>query len=196
MRIIGRLAELDPSLKPELAMLERVVPDVEEAARSIRDYSENMEFDAGRLAEIEDRLELIRNLKRKYGQTIPDILSYLEGIENKLGKFSNSAERIEELKKQSASVRTELGKMGFELSSLRSQSAKKLIGQVNKELADLKMEQVMFDVSITQKGSANGIPSPEGENYEFSKRSIDMWIYGFNQPRRTLPPLAKIASTG
>ena len=196
VRIIGRLAELDPSLKPELAMLERVVPDVEEAARSIRDYSENMEFDAGRLAEIEDRLELIRNLKRKYGQTIPDILSYLEGIENKLGKFSNSAERIEELKKQSASVRTELGKMGFELSSLRSQSAKKLIGQVNKELADLKMEQVKFDVSITQKGSANGIPSPEGRNYEFSKRGIDsVEFMASTNPGEPFKPLAKIAST-
>jgi DNA repair protein RecN (Recombination protein N) len=195
--IISRLVELDPSLKPELSLLEGVVPDVEEAARSIRNYSENMEFDADRLAEIEDRLELIRNLKRKYGQSIPDILSYLEGIENKLGRFSNSVERIEELKKQSASIRLELGKLGFELSSQRTQSAQKLIVQVNSELADLKMEQVKFDVSITQKKSASGIPTPEGANYEFSKRGIDnVEFMASTNPGEPFKPLAKIASTG
>jgi DNA repair protein RecN (Recombination protein N) len=197
VRIIGRLVELDPSLKPELAMLEGVVPDVEEAARSIRNYSDNMEFDVGRLAEIEDRLELIRNLKRKYGQSIPDILSYLENIENKLGKFSNSAERIEELKKQSVSIRTELGKLGCELSSLRTQAAEKLIEQVNRELADLKMEQVKFDVSIVQKQSAGGIPSPGDENYEFTRRGIDaVEFMASTNPGEPFKPLAKIASTG
>ncbi|MDD4924582.1 MAG: DNA repair protein RecN [Dehalococcoidales bacterium] len=197
VRIVGRLVELDPSLKPELAMLEGVVPDVEEVARSIRNYSENMEFDAGRLAEIEDRLELIRNLKRKYGQSVPEILSYLEGIESKLGRFSNSAERIEELKKQSASLRQELGKLGCELSNERRQAAKKLIEQVNSELADLKMEQVKFDVSIMQKKSANGIPSPDGENYEFSRRGVDFIEFmAATNPGEPFKPLVKIASTG
>ncbi len=197
VRIIARLSELDPALKPELAMLEGVVPDVEETARSIRNYSENMEFDAGRLAEIEDRLELIRNLKRKYGQSIPDIISYLEGIESKLGKFSNSVERIEELKKQSALLRQELGKLACELSSLRNQAAKKLISQVNSELADLKMEQVKFGVSMVQKKSVSGIPSPDGENYEFAKRGIDtVEFMASTNPGEPFKPLAKIASTG
>ncbi len=197
VNIIGRLAELDPSLKPELALLEGVIPDVEEAARSIRNYSENMEFDVGRLAEIEDRLELIRNLKRKYGQSIPEILSFLEGIESKLGRFSNSAERIEELKKQSAALRQELGELGFKLSKERMQAAKKLIEQVNSELAGLKMEQVRFDVSITQKKSLNGIPSPDGENYEFTRRGVDFIEFmAATNPGEPFKPLAKIASTG
>ncbi len=197
VRIIARLSELDPALKPELAMLEGVVPDVEEAARSIRNYSDNMEFDAGRLAEIEDRLELVRNLKRKYGQSIPEILAYLDGIENKLGRYSGSAERIEELKKQSVSLRQEMGKLGNELSKARAQAAEKLIYQVNSELADLKMEQVRFDVSITQKKSANGIPLSNGENYEFTKRGIDtVEFMASTNPGEPFKPLAKIASTG
>ncbi|NLT27842.1 MAG: DNA repair protein RecN [Dehalococcoidales bacterium] len=195
--IISRMVELDPSLKPEMAMLEGVVPDVEEAARSIRNYSENMEFDADRLAEIEERLELIRNLKRKYGQSIPDILSYLEEIENKLGKFSNSVERIEALKKQSVALKEELGKVAFELSSLRIQSAKSLIEQVNNELVDLKMEQVKFDVSIVQKKSLSGIPSPYGDSCEFTRKGIDMVEFmASTNPGEPLKPLAKIASTG
>jgi DNA repair protein RecN (Recombination protein N) len=197
VRIIARLSELDPALKPELAMLEGVVPDVEETARSIRNYSDNMEFDAGRLAEIEDRLELVRNLKRKYGQSIPEILAYLDGIENKLGRYSGSAERIEELKKQSVSLRQEMGKLGNELSKARAQAAEKLIYQVNSELADLKMEQVRFDVSITQKKSANGIPLSNGENYEFTKRGIDtVEFMASTNPGEPFKPLAKIASTG
>jgi DNA repair protein RecN (Recombination protein N) len=196
-RIISRLAELDSSLKPELAMLESVLPEVEEVARSIHSYSENMEFDVVRLAEIEDRLELIRSLKRKYGQTIPDILAYLESVENKLGKFSNSVERIEELRKQTTLLRQELGKLGFELSKVRTQAAEKLVAQVNSELADLKMGQVKFDVSIVQKKSANGIPSPDGENYEFTKRGIDtVEFMASTNPGEPFKPLAKIASTG
>ncbi len=196
-RIISRLAELDSSLKPELAMLESVLPEVEEVARSIHSYSENMEFDVVRLAEIEDRLELIRSLKRKYGQTIPDILAYLESVENKLGRFSNSVELIEELRKQTTLLRQELGKLGFELSKVRTQAAEKLVAQVNSELADLKMGQVKFDVSIVQKKSANGIPSPDGENYEFTKRGIDtVEFMASTNPGEPFKPLAKIASTG
>ena len=196
--IVGRLVELDPSLKPELEMLEGAVPDVEEAARwQSRNYSENMEFDAGRLSEIEDRLELIRNLKRKYGQSIPEILSHMEGIESKLGGFSDSVERIEDLRKKSAELRQELGKLGFELSNERRQAAKKLIGQVNSELADLKMEQVKFDVSIKQKKSTSGIPSADGENYEFTRRGVDFIEFmAATNPGEPFKPLAKIASTG
>ncbi len=197
VNIISRLVELDPSLKPELAMLEGVLPEVEEAARSIRNYSDNMEFDADRLAEIEERLELIRNLKRKYGQSIPDILDYLCEIENKLGKFSNSAERIEELKKRSAELRQELGELAFELSSLRTQSAKKLVEQVNSELVDLKMEQVKFDVSILQKKSLSGIPCPDGSSYEFTRKGVDtVEFMAATNPGEPSKPLAKIASTG
>lgn len=197
VNIISRLVELDPSLKPELAMLEGVLPDVEEAARSIRNYSDNMEFDADRLAEIEERLELIRNLKRKYGQSIPDILDYLCEIENKLGKFSNSAERIEELKERSAELRQELGELAFELSSLRTQSAKKLVEQVNSELVDLKMGQVKFDVSILQKKSLSGIPCPDGSSYEFTRKGVDtVEFMAATNPGEPSKPLAKIASTG
>jgi DNA repair protein RecN (Recombination protein N) len=114
-----------------------------------------------------------------------------------LGKFSNSVERIEALKKQSFTLREELGKVAFELSSLRIQSAKSLIEQVNNELADLKMEQVKFDVSIYQKKSLSGIPSPYGDSYEFTRKGVDVVEFmASTNPGEPLKPLAKIASTG
>ena len=113
-----------------------------------------------------------------------------------MGKFSNSVERIEALKTIRC-AQEELGKVAFELSSLRIQSAKSLIEQVNNELADLKMEQVKFDVSIYQKKYLSGIPSPYGDSYEFTRKGIDMVEFmASTNPGEPLKPLAKIASTG
>ncbi len=196
--IVRRLADLDPALAPELAMLEGVVPELEEAARSLHSYSDSMDYDPQRLQEMEARLELIRNLKRKYGQSIPDILAYLEDAEEKLGGFSNSAERIEELKQLSGSLRQELGRIGFELSETRMQAAKGLAAQVDRELHYLNMPQVRFDVSIARKPACdNGIPSPGGESFEFGKKGIDMVEFtASTNPGEPFKPLARIASTG
>ncbi len=195
--MICKLIELDPSLKPELDMLVNAVPNIEEAARSIRNYSDNMEFDADRLAEVEGRLKLIENLKRKYGQGITEILAYLRGIEDKLGMFSNSVERIEELKAQVVSLKQGMGELGYRLSRERIFASKELITLVNKELWDLKMEQVKFDVSIIQKQSDNGIPAPDGNSYEFTRKGIDaVEFMAATNPGEPFKSLAKIASTG
>ncbi|MFA5629578.1 MAG: DNA repair protein RecN [Dehalococcoidales bacterium] len=189
--IMSRLVDLDPALKTELEMLENALPEVEEASRGIRNYSDNTEFDAERLAEVEERIELIRNLKRKYGSTIPDILRYLQETEKKLGKISNSAERIEELKKQSEALRQELEKAALELSSMRTQAAQELAVKVNTELADLRMEQVKFEVSVKQNKAS------ENDNYKFTRRGIDtVEFMAATNPGEPVKPLAKIASTG
>jgi len=197
VQAMRKLVELDPTLKQQLETLEGTVPELEEIARDIRSYADQMEYDPKRLEEIESRLELIRNLKRKYGQSIAEILAYLRKAERELDKLSYSIDRRTELKQLRSSLKQEMGHTAFELSQARTRAAKKLAAQVKKELRDLKMSQVQFEVPINQKQAQEGIPFPDGKNYAFSKRGVDaVEFMASTNPGEPVKPLAKIASTG
>ncbi len=84
VQAMRKIVELDPALKQQLDILEETVPELEEIARDIRSYADGMEYDPKRLEEVEARLELIRNLKRKYGQNITEILEYSQKAEKEL----------------------------------------------------------------------------------------------------------------
>jgi DNA repair protein RecN (Recombination protein N) len=197
VQAMRKLVELDPSLKQRLAILEEIVPELEEVARDILSYAERMEYDPERLEEIESRLELIRDLKRKYGQSITKILEYLQKAESELEGLSLCLERRAELERLRNCIKQEMGHIAFELSQARSQAARKLATEVINELRDLKMPQVQFEVSIKQKQAQEGIPFADGRAYAFNKGGVDtvefMASTNLGEP---VKPLGKIASTG
>jgi len=197
LQAMKKLADMDPSLKQQMNFLEETVYGLEEAARDIRSYSERMEYDPNRLEEIESRLELIKSLKRKYGQTVAEVLEYLDGMEKELETLSYSSEKRAQLEERRSSLKEEMGRMAFELSQARSRAAKKLITEVEKELRDLNMPQVKFGMSITQNKAEEGIPFPDGENYAFTGEGADaVEFIASTNPGEPLKPLTKIASTG
>ena len=197
VRAMKKLVEVDPTLKQQLGFLEETVYGVEEVARDIHSYGDRVEYDPERFEEIESRLELIRSLKRKYGQTIAEVLDYLAKAEGELEGLSHSSERRVQLDEMRSCLKQEMGRMASELSTARSQAMRKLVAEVKKELQDLNMSQVEFEVSITQEQAAEGIPFPDGETYAFSNEGVDTveFIVSTN-PGEPLKPLAKIASTG
>ncbi|MFC1990991.1 DNA repair protein RecN [Chloroflexota bacterium] len=195
--MIKKIVELDPALKQQLSFLEEAAYGLEEAARDIHAYSGRLEYDPARLEEIESRLELIRNLKRKYGQTITEILAYLEKAEMELDGLSHSSERRSQLEEICSHLREEMGQIAAELSRTRSRSAQQLVAEVKKELQDLSMPQVEFEVSITQEQVEEGIPLPDGKNYSSSNEGVDnVEFIASTNPGEPLKPLARIASTG
>ncbi len=197
VEIMKKLVELDPTLKEQLNSLGEAVYGLEEAARDIRSYSERLEDNPERLEEVVARLELIKNLKRKYGQTIADILSYQEKTQKELEAISLSSERQAELEKMRAQLKAEMGRTASELSAARLKAAEKLVAEVKKELQDLNMAQVEFDVSITQEEAEDGIPLPDGKTYAFSSEGIDVVEFiASTNPGEPLKPITKIASTG
>jgi DNA repair protein RecN (Recombination protein N) len=177
--------------------LEKSIYGIEEVARDIRTYGDKLEHDPGRLEEIESRLELIRNLKRKYGKNIGEILDYLNKSEKELDGLVLSSERKSQLKSEYDQLKEELGKLAEELSKARSQAASKLTADVKKELQDLEMSQMQFAVSVTQTQSPEGLRGADGALYAFSGSGIDNveFIVSTN-PGEPLKPLARIASTG
>jgi DNA repair protein RecN (Recombination protein N) len=197
VEIMKKLVELDPTLSQQLNYLGEAVYGLEDVARDIRSYSERLEHNPERLEEVESRLELIKNLKRKYGQTIADILSYLEKTEKELESISLSSERQAELEKMRAQLKAEMGQIASELSKARVTAAGKLVTEVKKELQDLNMSQVEFEVSITQEESEEGIPLPGGKTYVFSNEGVDVVEFmASTNPGEPVKPITKIASTG
>ncbi|MFC2018951.1 DNA repair protein RecN [Chloroflexota bacterium] len=192
-----RLLDLDPAQKPLVDSLETALYGLEEVARDIHAYSERMEYDPQRLEEVGSRLELIRNLKRKYGQTVAEILDFQDTAERELAGLSHSAERQTQLERICISLKEEMGQMAFELSQARSRTAKRLVTEVEKELGDLNMSQIKFAVSITQAPAPEGIPSPDGGTYAFTSEGVDNLEFMVStNPGEPLKPLARIASTG
>jgi DNA repair protein RecN (Recombination protein N) len=192
-----KLVELDPTLKQQLGFLEDTIYGLEEASREIGAYSDRMEHDPNRIEEIELRLELLRNLKRKYGETITDVLAYMSKAEKELDAISHSSERRAELEDMRSCLKQEMGEVAAALSQARSEAAKKLVTEVKKELNDLNMAQVEFQVSITQGKDPEGIPLPDGGAYAFTSEGVDdVEFMASTNPGEPVKPLSKIASTG
>lgn len=194
---VEKLAELDDSLKAQLDYLREVESGLTEAAYDIRRYSEGIEYDPQQLQEIELRLGFIRDLKRKYGQSITEMVEYLAGAEEQLEAISNSEERRQRLEKEREALKKELGGIGAELSGKRVLAAGEMAGRVSGELKELNMSQVAFEVYITTDEDDEGIPLPDGKSYAFTKDGLDIVEFrASTNPGEPLKPLAAIASTG
>jgi DNA repair protein RecN (Recombination protein N) len=192
-----QIIETDPSLKAKLNYLEEVVHGLEELAREVRAYGDNLNFDPPRMEEVQARLELIRGLKRKYGGSVEAILRYLAKAEAELEGLTSSGERREKAEAEREQLKKDMGALGAHLSGERSKAAKKVTSVVKKELAELNMGRVDFDIAITQETSPDGIPFADGEKYKFSASGADDIVFrASTNPGEPLKPLDKIASTG
>jgi len=192
-----QLAALDPGMKAQLDSLEAVLYSLEDAARDIRAYGEHLEYDPRRLEEIGARLDLLRDLKRKYGQTIADVLAYLDKATADLEGISHSSERRAGLEETCSHLRQEMGQIAAGLSRARSQAAERLKTEVKKELEDLNMPLVEFDVRIVQHPAEDGIPFPDGGLYGFDSTGADeVEFFVSTNPGEPVKALARIASTG
>jgi DNA repair protein RecN (Recombination protein N) len=191
------IVETDPSLQKQLAYLEETVHGLEETARDVHSYGENLSYDPQRLEEVQNRLELIKSLERKYGSSISGVLEYLKKAEAEMNGIAGSGERRAQLEAEREQLKKEMGVLAAKLSRKRGQAAQKLAAAVKKELADLSMARVDFAVAMTREPSPEGIPLPDGESYRFSSSGVDdVFFEASTNPGEPRKPLEKIASTG
>ncbi len=195
--LMKQLVDTDSSLQPKMTNLEGIINGLEELAREIHAYGDNLNFDPQRLEEVQNRLELIKTLKRKYGNSINEVLAYLTKAEKEVAGLTSSTERREELEKQREQLKKEMGILAAKLSQERQKAAHKIAAAVKKELAELSMGRVEFFVSITQEPSPDGIPLPDGNFYKFNNSGVDdVAFLASTNPGEPAKALDKIASTG
>jgi DNA repair protein RecN (Recombination protein N) len=194
---LARLVKIDNSAKSLADLAETLSIQAEDLARSLADYQENIEFDPVRLSEVELRLDRINTLKRKYGcETIEDLLEAAGKASRELESIEHSGERIQELEAEEARLLAQIGAQGAALSSARAAAADRLSRAVEAELADLRMQEARFGVSIEQIDAPDGAPVGD-YRVAFDATGIDRVEFliapNVGEP---LKPIARIASGG
>jgi DNA repair protein RecN (Recombination protein N) len=148
LKRVEEICRLDAALEPLRDYLKSADLSLQEAAYGLRDYLSRLEANPGRLEEVESRLEAIARLKRKYGQSIAEILSFLEGVRRQIAALENASERMEELRREGARLAAELESVASLLTAKRREAARKLEKRVEAELAQLAMERTVFRIAI------------------------------------------------
>lgn len=194
--LLSKLAKLDPALNDSYDLSENLSAQAEELGRSIRDYRESVEFDPQRLNEIEERVDVITRLKRKYGGTIDDVLAFAAKAQAELDAITHSEERLAELRDHEDRLLHQIGDLAAQLSARRQQAAEHLTSAIVRELAELRMENARFDVQITHEDDEHGC-YVDGRRLAFKDTGIDQIEFfmaaNIGEPLR---PLVKVASGG
>jgi DNA repair protein RecN (Recombination protein N) len=187
----------DPAILVYKKNLEDAIASLEETARELRNYGEKLEADANQLEEIEQRLKLLNSLKRKYGMTLEDVLSFYSKAKAELDVLESQLERSAHLDKERERLECDAGKQAEELSLLRRRAATSLTELINEELSDLGLPWAKFDVSLRREEDAKGLPTARGKRFAFTRDGIDLveFIVTTN-PGEPMRPLSKIASGG
>jgi DNA repair protein RecN (Recombination protein N) len=199
-RAVSSLVKLDPTLQEQQQLVETLTYQLEELAGTLRDYSENIDFDPARLQEVEERLGLIFSLKRKYGNSIEEIIEFGQRAQAELEQISHSEERIEELRQIEEELRRKIGQMALALSAARNEAGQTLAQGVVNQLADLGMAKADFAVELTWNDDPKGVyvETEQGlKTLACDERGIDRveFLIAPN-PGEPLKPLVKVASGG
>jgi DNA repair protein RecN (Recombination protein N) len=194
---LKEIARHDKSQKTFSEKFEEAFSLLSDLSRELRIYYEGVEFNPQRLDQVEERLDLISNLKRKYGESIEDILEYLENAALEKDAITNAGERIEQLVGIEEQLLQKLALSGQALSETRREAARKLEEGIEGELLELNMEGAQFKVSFERKPDPDGILLDGGEKVAFDARGLDKveFLIAPN-PGEGLKPLIKIASGG
>ncbi len=194
---LANLAQIDGTqnaLAEQSVTLEETLADL---ARGLRNYLEAIEFNPKRLEEVEERLDLIRRLERKYGGTIESTIAFAADARKQLETITTAAGRIGELETAESAALAKLSEQGLGLSQKRKESAEQMSKSIEAELGDLRMAAARFAVDFQTKPAADGIPLPDGTRVAFDGNGLDKveFLVAPN-PGEGLKPLARIASGG
>ncbi|KKI93025.1 DNA recombination protein RecN [Bacillus sp. SA1-12] len=163
---------------------------LEDLSYQVRNELESLEFDPERLNFVESRLNEITHLKRKYGQTVEEILTYSAKIEEEIDQIQNRDSHLHKLKKELDSILKDLAVEAKNLTSIRRNFADVLTDEIHRELKELYMEKTTFEVHFAEKmTSLNEVKyTPTGVD--------DVEFYLSTNPGEPLKPLSKTASGG
>lgn len=194
---LNNLARIDATQVKTSEHAASLFEDITELSRNIRDYLDGIEFNPKRLAQVEERIDLIQNLKRKYGDTIELVLVFAKKAHNELDNIANSEERISELEARKEKLFSKLAQKGLTLFEKRQAAANHLADSIETELEDLRMAGARFQVAFERRSDPEGVPLPDGERVAFDVNGLERVEFLIEtNPGEGFKPLVKIASGG
>lgn len=196
-KTVAKLSDVDDSLSDLSERLDSSLYELEDISSQISQYAESVEFNPARIAEVSDRLELISKFKRRYGNTISEMLEYQVEAEKKLENIELGSEKIELLQSQIREMKQVIRELCITLSNKRKVVAERLSKLVEKELQELGMEKAEFQTSVGPIEDSNGLLLIDGKRYVLRENGMDKVEFLIAPNVGTeLRPLTKIASGG
>ncbi|MFZ5570119.1 MAG: DNA repair protein RecN [Thermodesulfobacteriota bacterium] len=198
---LDKAARLDQTLKPTIADIENHRFGLEDLVDRLRQYLHSLETDGNRLEEVENRLNTLQQLKRKYGGTLASIADKLKEINSSLTGYDSLGEQMVHTRKEIDSLHEQLCLLAKEISLKRTACAKMLSSKVEQELSDLKMPHTRFHVAVehtaseSQPGNAGTHLCVDGKTLDETGFDRVTFMIAPNQGE-DLKPLAAIASGG
>nr|WGD74991.1 DNA repair protein RecN [Bacillus subtilis] len=172
---------------------------LEDATFQMRNMLDELEFDPERLNYIETRLNEIKQLKRKYGATVEDILEYASKIEEEIDQIENRDSHLQSLKKELDSVGKDVAVEAANVSQIRKTWAKKLADEIHRELKSLYMEKSTFDTEFKVRTASRNEEAPlvNGQPVQLTEQGIDLVKFLIStNTGEPLKSLSKVASGG
>lgn len=148
IRALEKIEDIDSDYKDKLTQLKNIYYDIQELSRDISGLNEDVSFDEEKRSEIEQRLDLIYDLKRKYGNNVSEIIKYKNEIEDEIFHIENLEEHNRELKLELEKIKKQMLTSSKTLNKIRTSHSKILNDAINKELRDLEMKNAKFNVKI------------------------------------------------
>ena len=185
-KVLRDLGRLDPAFSASAEPLDAAGALVEEALLALRDLGAAIVIDPGRLEAIDDRLDALTRLKRKYGESIEAMLAFRDAAAVELERLAHHDERLAAEEAQIARLRADVLAVAEELGSVRRAAASRLGVLVQKEIRALGMERAVFAVAV------DALP-PE----QLSSRGLERAEFRFSaNPGEDVRPLSRVASGG
>lgn len=185
-RILHELQRLDPGAAVLGDMHEQASALLQELGAQLADYVEKLDLDPAQLEALEQRLNLIQSLKRKYGGTIEDILRFGEEARERLEQLEGREEEVARIDREIARLDRELLAAGKQLTARRKALLPRLVKAVSQELSQLGFAQSRFEIALeTGKPPATGVTGFDTVEFQFAPN-----------PGEPLRPLRAIASSG
>lgn len=185
IRALEKIENIDKEYEEISSNLKNIYYELQEISRDISEHKEDVYFDEQERNEVEERLDLIYNLKRKYGNDVKEILNYKDEIEAEINHIENLDEYNNKLKKELKQIKEEMTKLAKKMNELRTEYGKVLSININKVLEDLEMKNANINIHVDYN---------EDEFFENGKDVVEFYIttnLGEDEKQ-----LSKIASGG
>ncbi len=194
---LNSLLRFDPAAALLVDQAHTLFETTSDLIRNLHAYLDTIEFNPKRLDQVEERLNLIHSLKRKYGNTIEAIIQYADQIQAELDEISTATDKITDLVQQEQELLSIIRIIGQKLSYLRHQSSEKLSQAVEKELQELHMAKAQFAVQFQEITNGNEIILDNGQKVLFNQLGFEqVEFFIAPNPGEGFKPLIKIASGG
>ncbi|MCI1959532.1 MAG: DNA repair protein RecN [Clostridia bacterium] len=184
LRLASLIASVDKSASSVCGELENAYAQIKDAAQILKDYSESLSGDPNEINEVEERLDLIYRLKRKYGSTIEEILAQKDSAEEELKFIENSDKLRTEYTQQKDELMKKIKNICSKMNTIRNDKARIIEKQIEKQLYDLEMKNAKFCINVTRKDTFS------------NKGADDVEFYISANAGEEMKPLSKTASGG